>query len=175
MLAYLEKICEKLTERKIAYMVSGSLAMNCYVTPRFTRDIDIVINLQETDIPLFLSIFEKNDYINEDGILDEIKRKGMFNVIIQKGNIKIDFIIRKDDEFHVSEFNRRQKTQSYGFPMTIVTIEDLILSKLIWTQDVKSDLQLNDIKNLLSCEHIDFKYIRSWVVKLQLKEYDLFI
>ena len=46
---YLE-VCVKLEKLRIPYMVSGSMAMTYYTTPRMTRDIDIVIHLQSSDL-----------------------------------------------------------------------------------------------------------------------------
>lgn len=60
----LEKICTKLEQHNIPYMLSGSLAMITYTTPRMTRDIDIVINIQSADLDNFLDIFKEGYYIN---------------------------------------------------------------------------------------------------------------
>jgi len=54
---YLE-VCEKLEKLDVPYMVSGSMAMTYYTTPRMTRDIDIVIHLQTPDLDGFLKAFE---------------------------------------------------------------------------------------------------------------------
>ena len=109
MFELLKEISEALEERGIPYMLSGSLAMSTYAIPRMTRDIDIVINLKLADIEKFSEIFEDGFYIYEEGIAEEVKRRGMFNVIDNESGGKIDFIIRKNTEFHLNEFERRKK------------------------------------------------------------------
>lgn len=39
----LKDVCERLDRAGIAYMLTGSMAMNYYAQPRMTRDIDLVI------------------------------------------------------------------------------------------------------------------------------------
>ncbi len=55
--------------------------MNVYTVPRMTRDIDIVINLQQSDIDNFAAIFKVGYYIHKEGLEEEVRRRGMFNVI----------------------------------------------------------------------------------------------
>ena len=49
----------------------------------------------------------------------------------------------------------------------IVSIEDFIISKLMWSKTSHSVMQLDDVKNLLK-EKIDLKYIKEWSVKLEI-------
>ena len=64
----LEKICKSLNEKEIPYMLSGSVAMNTYATPRMTSDIDIVINLKLSDLDNFSEIFKEGYYFYEEGV-----------------------------------------------------------------------------------------------------------
>jgi hypothetical protein len=64
--------------------------------------------------------------------------------------IKVDFIVRKQDEYRRVEFERRQKVAILDFTTCIVSKEDLIISKLWWAKDSHSELQLGDVKNLLA-------------------------
>ena len=97
----------KLNDNDIPYMVSGSVAMNYYSVPRMTRDIDIVIEID--DIESFFNVFKKEYYINKETISEAIKERFMFNIIHLKEAMKIDFIIRKDSEYRKIEFKRKKK------------------------------------------------------------------
>jgi hypothetical protein len=55
----------------------------------------------------------------------------------------------------------------------VVSPEDLLLSKLIWIQDIQSAQQMEDIKNLAAIE-LDWPYITKWINKLNLKSFNLF-
>jgi hypothetical protein len=45
----LKLVAERLQRADIAYMISGSSALNYYAQPRLTRDIDIVVALKLED------------------------------------------------------------------------------------------------------------------------------
>lgn len=169
----LQLITEKLDEINIPYMLSGSMAMNVYTVPRMTRDIDIVVALLEQHIPLLANEFNDGFYFYPEGVLEEIGREGMFNIIHHKSGLKVDFIIRKSSPFHLEEFKRRVKNYDYGFNLYLVTPEDLIISKLIWVQLITSDTQLRDIQNLLRLPTIDLDYINKWVDGMKLKTFGL--
>src|SRR5436305_468132 len=88
-------IFRQLEERDIPYLVSGSYALNIYTTPRMTRDIDIVIDLELTNVDQFLAIFPQEFYFEKQAIKDEIRRRRMFNIIYDHLSFKLDFIVKK--------------------------------------------------------------------------------
>jgi hypothetical protein len=172
-LELLKAITKLLEQKGIAYMVSGSLAVNVYSIPRMTLDIDIVIELDETNYKTFLEIFKSGYYLNEEAALTEIRRKGMFNVIDHKSGLKIDFIIRKETEYRRLEFSRKTRKMIENVPVWLVSAEDLIISKIEWIQQLQSDKQMQDIKNLLASPELDKEYISSWCNILDLKTFNL--
>ena len=169
----LEKITQALQKAEIPYMVSGSIALNTYAVPRMTRDIDIVIELKKEDIDRFCKIFEIGYYIDPLTVQEEVKRRGMFNVIDFESGYKIDFIIRKNSDYRQLEFSRRIETNAYGFDVWIVSIEDLIISKIAWIQELQSDRQMDDIKNLLQNPIADRVYIQNWCKTLDFNTFNL--
>ncbi|HUE80538.1 MAG TPA: hypothetical protein VMM84_00405 [Pyrinomonadaceae bacterium] len=48
----------RLESAGIAFMLTGSLALNYYAQPRMTRDIDLVIALEEANTEGFVRLFE---------------------------------------------------------------------------------------------------------------------
>ncbi len=166
-------ITSRLEKEDIEYMLSGSVAMSTYTIPRMTRDIDIVIELKEEEIDKFASIFEDRFYLYKEGIREQIIRRGMFNAIDNESGYKIDFIIRKNAPFNRKEFERKIRGVTFGLDVWIVSIEDLIISKLKWMQDSESQIQKEDISHLLENKSIDFKYLKNWIEQLGLKTFGL--
>lgn len=171
-LELLKNVCEALENNSIQYMISGSIALNIYTIPRMTRDIDIVIELEEKRIDSFISLFP-DSYYDEPTIKEEVKKQGMFNIIDYKTGFKIDFIILKDTEYYKLAFSRRKRIKELDTWIWIITLEDLIISKLIWIQQLQSERQISDIKNLLLNPAKDMNYIRNWCSKLNLNTFNL--
>jgi hypothetical protein len=161
------EVISTLNDISIAYMLTGSLAKTFYATPRMTRDIDIVIQLHQNDVLRVVGAFEKTFYIDQNTVQEAVATSGMFNLIHNQFHVKVDFIVRKSDEFRKLEFSRRRKFELKGTPAWIVSPEDLILSKLYWAKDSLSEMQLGDVKDLLkSVKNLDRTYIDSWLDKL---------
>ena len=97
----------------------------------------------------------------------------MFNIIDHTSGFKADFVVLKNNAFRQAEFNRRQQIEFEEMAICIVTAEDLLLSKLIWIQELQSNIQIQDIKNLLELETLDREYIRLWLKKLNLNTFEL--
>jgi hypothetical protein len=78
------------------------------------------------------------------------------NLIHDYHIIKIDFVVRKDTPYRRKEFFRKRKVSVDGQDLSVVRSEDLILSKLEWAKDSKSEIQLRDVQNLLqSVKNLD--------------------
>ena len=160
-------------ENKIPYMLSGSVAMSIYTAPRFTNDFDFIVNLKPNDALLLADYFKEGYYCDEEAIKDAIKEKGMFNIIDHKSNYKADFMILKDEPFRRTEFERRKQLDFMGMKIYFVSPEDLILSKLIWIQQLQSSLQAYDVKLLSQSNGLDWDYIHNWIRALKLNTFGL--
>jgi predicted nucleotidyltransferase component of viral defense system len=169
----LREIIEKLESQNFPYMVSGSLALSAYILPRMTRDIDVIIELEDKMVDAFIKLFDQNFYLHEPSIVEEVRRKGMFNVIDHRSGYKVDFVVRKDIEFRKVEFSRKRKMMVMGIYMSVVSVEDLILSKLIWIQQVQSQKQMEDISGLLRDASPDLHYLKEWITKLNIDTFGL--
>lgn len=154
-------------------MLSGSVAMSVYVVPRATRDFDFVIFLQEDDVQAFVDSFKDGFYCDIDSIKDAILHKSLFNIIDFESGYKADFVILKDNAFRQEEFNRRITVSFMNKLVDIVSVEDLLLSKLIWIQEIQSAIQMEDIKQLWSSESLDKSYVNKWVTQMNLQTFNL--
>lgn len=147
---------------EIPYMLTGSIAMNYYATPRMTRDIDVVVEIGRENIEALVSTFSTDYYISEVAVREAIQAESMFNLIHLESVIKVDCIVRKNSEYRQIEFERRKKIELDDFITYIVSKEDLILSKLVWgAESAHSEMQLQDVVNLLRSGY-DEKYLESW-------------
>ncbi len=169
-LEVLKIVVKRLRSASISYMITGSIAVNFYATPRMTRDIDIIIEVSKDDARKLSSLFSDDFYVDDDSIIDALKTQQMFNIIHKEGIVKIDFIVRKDTEYRKTEFKRRRQIVFEEIEIDITAPEDLVLSKLYWAKESKSEMQIKDVKNLLkSVADMDKDYLRRWVKELKLE------
>lgn len=167
----LKIIINKLESANIPYMLSGSVAANFYTIPRMTRDIDIVVQVQTPDAERIYSLFSGEFYVDKDTIRNAVIERSMFNIIHNEGVVKVDFIVRKDSEYRKLEFERRRSILFEGTKISIVSAEDLIISKLYWAKDSMSEMQIRDVKNLLkTVSGIDSGYMAKWINTLGLED-----
>lgn len=163
----LKDVTGRFDKLSIEYMLTGSLAISYYVQPRMTRDIDLVVEILPVMIERIEQIFKSDYYLSVESIKDAVKNEFIFNLIHNKSSIKIDCIIRKNEQYKIVEFERRKKIKLTDFHIFIVSKEDLIISKLFWIKEGNSELQKSDVKNLLN-SGFDREYLLNWVKELNL-------
>lgn len=170
-LSVLKLVTGRLDDAGIPYMLTGSIAAGHYGSPRMTRDIDLVVDLQEDDADRVATMFGDQFDCNADAIRASIVRRSLFNLIHTEAIVKVDFIVRKSTTYREEEFARRRPATIEGHRVWIVSPEDLILSKLLWAKDTRSELQLRDVRQLVSTQStLDWPYLDRWAPTLGVSE-----
>jgi hypothetical protein len=170
----LRHVLDVLEARSISHMVVGSFASTTYGEARMTNDIDVVVDLAERDIPGFLVAFpEPEFYVSPDAVRDAIRGRFQFNVLHTGSGAKIDFILSRDDEWGRAQMARRRRVlllpdlEGYA-----AAPEDVILGKLWYFTEGRSDKHLRDIAGILrvSGNQIDRADIEAWARKMGLED-----
>ena len=174
MLDFFKRIITVLQDNNIKYMLSGSMALSLYTIPRATRDFDFVVHLSAADISVLDNNFKDGYYCDKASIEDAVKRQSIFNIIDFGSGFKADFIVLKDDIYRQTEFERRRTTTFLDTVVYVVSAEDLLISKLIWIQELQSAKQVEDIEALKKIPDLDWNYIKFWVEKMKIKTFGIF-
>ncbi|MEP6903157.1 MAG: nucleotidyl transferase AbiEii/AbiGii toxin family protein [Actinomycetota bacterium] len=157
---------KRLDKIGIEYMLVGSMALVHYAMPRTTVDIDIVVKISPEKIDRFIAEFENDYYIPIGRAKQAVRQKGMFNVLNNQTILKIDCVVLKESEFEINAFSHRQKVDYSGdFDIWIISKEDLILSKLNWAKNTKSERQMLDVASIIR-NGFDEDYVGKWAKKL---------
>lgn len=64
-------------------------------------------------------------------------------------------------------FERRITADLFGRDVSVITAEDLVISKMLWAAESRSEKQMTDVKNLMRNE-LDLDYIKSWTTRLNI-------
>jgi len=167
----LKLVARRLDAAGIPYMLTGSLALSYYAVPRFTRDVDLVVQIGLERVDETAALFADDFYADADALRRAVTQQGMVNMIHQETLTKVDLIIQKQTPYHVEEFARRHAALIEGTPIWIVSPEDLVISKLSWLQQGGSDVHRQDIAVLLEAlDTIDRGYIEARVRELHLAD-----
>ena len=162
----LKKIAEILEILKIPYAITGGMAIYIWGRPRFTADIDIILELREKDVALFMKALKQIDkagYVDANAMRRAIERRGEFNFIDNVSGVKVDFWVIGEDEFSRLKLKRRIPKMILGEKAYFLSPEDLILSKLLWSKESESELQLKDVESILKFQKkLDLDYLRKW-------------
>jgi hypothetical protein len=159
----------RLDAAAIPYMVTGSMAMNYYAVPRMTRDIDLVVELSDADVDRLWRLLAADFYVDRDAVRRAVHDRTTFNAIHTELVVKVDFVVRQDTEYRREEFRRRRRVTVDADQITVVAPEDLVISKLEWARDSRSEVQLADVRNVLTaCPDLDRHYLARWIGRLGL-------
>jgi hypothetical protein len=154
----------------LRYFVTGSMATIFFGEPRFTNDIDIVVDLPADKIAQICAAFPSPDfYLSEDTVRRAVSRRGQFNIIHPTSGLKVDMMIPADSPFNRSRFARAKKIRpAPDFDATFSSAEDVILKKMEAYREGGSEKHLRDIAGVLKISgvHLDYGYLEDWADRL---------
>jgi hypothetical protein len=167
---------EPLDRLEIPYMVTGGVASVIYGDPRFTRDVDLVLELGGRDIRRLESEFGGGDfYVPPVEVLEEESSRregGHFNLIHRDTALRADVYLSGDDPLHAWAFGRRRRLTLERTGIWVAPIEYVILRKLQYFESSGSERHLRDVAMMLriSGDLIDRPELGRWIERLDLGE-----
>lgn len=154
----------------IPYAVVGAFASTAWGEPRMTRDIDIVVELTANQVDELCSEFPAQEfYVSRAAANEAAHRHGQFNVIHPASGNKIDFMVIGISEWSKAQLKRRQRIEfEPAISGYVAAPEDVVLGKLIYYREGKSEKHLRDIRGILKVSHdaLDHDYLARCVAEL---------
>ncbi|MDZ4836711.1 MAG: hypothetical protein SGJ27_23270 [Candidatus Melainabacteria bacterium] len=151
----------------VQYVIGGSVATLVHGIPRFTNDIDIIVNFNPENIEPFVCALEQEFYVDREAIKGALKHHGSFNLLHYDTMFKVDIFFAKDRSFDRAQLSRRVlKTLSSDSPrqVYVLTAEDNIVAKLEWYRMAGevSERQWSDVLGIMKTKlsALDIEYMR---------------
>jgi hypothetical protein len=160
-----------LNKNKIDYFVTGSVASIVYGEPRLTHDIDLVLNLLEDHVDLFMAAFPADQFYcpPKEVIKVELRRnlRGHLNLIHHETGFKADIYFVEKEELQIWAFKNRQTIKIYNSTISLAPPEYVIVKKLEFYEEGKDQKHLNDINGILSNSRdiINFKFLNKIILE----------
>jgi len=169
LLRYVASVFEDLG---VTYMIGGSQASVYYGESRFTQDIDLVTDLKPEHIPALVDRFPAGEfYMSVKAAREAVETRGQFNIIHAESALKIDVFVNKDTDYDRLRLDRRQRLPLVpGHEAYFARPEDIILYKMLYFREGRSDVHVRDILGILrvSGTEVDTAYVAEWAGRLGL-------
>lgn len=154
----------------IEYQLTGSQATIAHGEPRFTNDIDVVVDLRLKQMDVFAASFPAPEfYLSIEAMREAIRQRQQFNIIHPASGLKIDVIILPDNDSARSQWQRSVRLPvAGGYEADFISPEDVILRKMEYYAEGGSEKHLRDIAGVLKiqADKIDRAYLAEWATKL---------
>lgn len=158
------------------YMITGGVASVIYGDPRFTRDIDLILELREADADGLLNAFDPDDFYRPplEALGKEIRRPrgGHFNIIHRDTALRADVYLLGDDPLHSWAFAQRVRIPlEEDLAIWVAPPEYVVVRKLQYHRESGSERHLRDVAAMLeiSREKIDLMEVEGWAQRLGLE------
>lgn len=159
------------------YMITGGVASVIYGDPRFTRDIDLVLELQEADAGGLLDAYSPDGFYRPplEAVMEEIRRPrhGHFNIIHRDTALRADVYLLGDDPLHAWAFERRVRIPlEADVAIWLAPPEYVVVRKLQYYKESESDRHLRDVSAILeiSGKRIEMIEVEEWAGHLGLED-----
>ncbi len=166
--------CQALEKLNVTYIVTGSTATIAYGEPRFTNDIDIVVDLPSEKVSAFCAAFPLGEfYLSEEAVRTAVRTKHQFNVLLPASGLKIDFILFTESEFDQARRKRGRNLEGLSDQrITFASPEDVIIKKMLYYREGGSEKHLRDIAGVVRIQgdKLDIGYIESWTTRFGLDD-----
>ncbi len=165
---------ETMEQMNLTYAIVGSFASGAYGEPRFTQDIDIVVDLQVGQVAEFCQHFASPEfYVSQTAATEAARRRTQFNVIHPTSGNKIDFMLSRTDTWGRSQLARRQNVQLFpDRDSYLASPEDVMLGKMVYYREGGSEKHLRDIAGILRLQgaKIERHYVAEFAEQLGVTE-----
>jgi len=159
----------------ISYYITGGVAASVYGDPRTTRDLDLVIKLNQNDISPLVNALEISGFYCPPDAVEEIRvgRSRVLNVTHMTMVLNADIVLNDNTDFDRSKMARRQLEaldEAGVEQFWIASPEDVVLAKLLWRKQSQSQKQWGDVLGILKVqtENLDYSYLTEWAKQLSI-------
>ena len=168
----LEVICAELDANGLCYALTGSIVSSIYGEPITSLDVDVCLRMTTAQARALSSSLPRRFYRSDEALAQCAERGGMANLVDMDTGIKVDLSVLPDEPYYDSVLARRQKVayDPGGSAFWTVSAEDIILMKLQWRRDSRSQKQWDNALSVVRVQggRLDWQYLREWAGTLGL-------
>jgi len=159
----IEIMAKALTQAGIEYAITGSVASSLHGEPASTQGVDMIVRMTESQARSLARTLPPRFYRNEESLVEAARVGGLVNVVDMDTVFKVDLSVVPMTPFHRAVFARKRSVEFEPgrMPLEVVTPEDIILMKLVWRKDTRSQKQWHNALSVARVRgaRMDWKYL----------------
>ena len=160
----------------IPYYITGGVAALAYGDPRTTRDLDLVIAIEPSEITVLVTALEAAGFYCPPLAVEAVRsgRETMLSVTHSELLLNADLMMNGNSDFDRSKLSRRQLVSislDENERFWLISPEDLILAKLQWGTRSQSEKQWRDVLGVMKVQgdHLDRSFLIQWATAIGLE------
>lgn len=160
---FYDLVLQKLNEKEVKYLIVGGLAVNLHGVPRFTKDLDIIIEMTPQNIKRLIEVMKELGYrpkvpVRLEQFISPVNRKKWqeekqmkaFNLIcLDKPYEEIDIVINTPLKFKTA-YQKREEIKAGKLLLPLINLDNLIKMKKFSArkQDISDIESLQKVKRV---------------------------
>ena len=172
-LALVSRLSRDLDAEGIPHALTGSIAAGLHGEPIISIDVDIVVNMTP-ERARSLARRWKDLQADEESFRQAAESQSITNVLDIHTGLKIDVSVLPDTPYYREVMKRRirfdagDRKESFW----VVTREDIILMKLWWRRETRSEKQWANALSVVRVQglKLDWAYLYKWAGELGIEE-----
>jgi len=157
----IELIGRLMEEEKIRYFTFGAVAMDFWVSPRMTHDLDLVLCVEKKEIPRLATLLNGKGFQFSKSLQRKLGEGRIVNLPI--GTTKLDLKLCATDHDRMAA-DRATEFESDSHRLWVATPEDVVLYKLqVWRRQDQADIE----RLKKEVVDLDEDYIHEWITTIE--------
>jgi len=158
--ALLARLAGALDGAAIEYMVIGGQAVLVHGEPRLTRDIDITLGVDSSELGRVQQALTKTGLQSAvDDLVSFVKQTNVLPLLDERSRIHVDLIF-SFTQYEREAIRRAVLIQLENVPVRFAEVEDLLIHKLV----AGRPRDLEDIRGVLARRpKLDRSYLKKWL------------
>lgn len=153
----LKVVCEFLNENNLRYVIVGGIAVMYHGVPRTTVDIDFIVDMSKTEIELFISFLQSENFdANIQDMIEALDEHTHCTIFVDESLLRLD-IQGVISDFDRATLERAIKVEFYDTIISLGSVEDTLINKILFA----SEQDIRDAAGIFARhkDELDFEYI----------------
>jgi hypothetical protein len=157
-------VIDGLNSLQVPYMLVGSFSSNFYGIPRSTKDADFVVQLKPGMLSALEGRISPPFRLDRQMSFETVTITRRYVMHLEDNPFSVELFLLSDDAHDLERFARRRQERILDRDAFVPTVEDVIITKLRWSQAANRQKDLEDVRNVIAIQgdRIDWAYVNSW-------------